>query len=587
MTRVLDAKTSIKSMRDAGYKNEAYAIAELMDNSIQASADLVELITFSKANDSGRKNIDSIAIFDNGKGMPPGLLQRSLSFGQGDNQHDSDGMGKFGFGLPSASISQCKHVDVWSWTNPDEIYKTHIDVDDMLDGNGEDVPAPTRDTLPDNIKKAIGDVLPDSGTVVLWSKIDRATWKTAAAISKHVEHEIGRMYRYYINRDENPVTIRFKSYEQEGSVYVLKGEPKVYRASDPLGLMRNTSAPELPGDFVNESCFEVVKDVREIQVRDENGEEHMVVLRWSIVKQSVVDAVLEQERSNGSNKTAGDTELGRYLKKNQGISVVRAGRELVLRKEILSKDEKWRWVGMEVSFPPALDSVFGVLNNKQDAVNFNILSKSDDADNEGFDNPLEYEKSLDVNDPIVGLYKVSQVIVDFKKEAKSALDIIKVQLPNRDDTPPNPDDPVSMPTGPSHLGDLDPEPLPDHDVLVASLVGQGIPKSVALVVARKVEKEKVRYLVQESELSTDAFFDVTHAQGITLILINKNHIFYENILANCDESQKRLIELAIGSFGYMEHSSRDNKLQKAQYQRTRNNWGVYLEDVLLAVSQGE
>jgi len=62
---------------------------------------------------------------------------------------------------------------------------------------------------------------------------------------------------------------------------------------------------------------------------------------------------------------------------------------------------------------------------------------------------------------------------------------------------------------------------------------------------------------------------------------------YSKGLANCDDSQNLLIELAIGSFGYMEHSSRDNKILKAQYQRTRNNWGVYLEDVLQAVSQGE
>ena len=35
---------AVNAMRDNGYKNAAYAIAELIDNSIQAGAKLVELL---------------------------------------------------------------------------------------------------------------------------------------------------------------------------------------------------------------------------------------------------------------------------------------------------------------------------------------------------------------------------------------------------------------------------------------------------------------------------------------------------------------------------------------------------------------
>lgn len=38
----------IKAMRDSGYKNAAYAVAELMDNSIQAEASNVELLCGEK-----------------------------------------------------------------------------------------------------------------------------------------------------------------------------------------------------------------------------------------------------------------------------------------------------------------------------------------------------------------------------------------------------------------------------------------------------------------------------------------------------------------------------------------------------------
>jgi len=39
---IVPASLDVKAMRDSGYKNAAYAIAELVDNSIQAGAAVVE-----------------------------------------------------------------------------------------------------------------------------------------------------------------------------------------------------------------------------------------------------------------------------------------------------------------------------------------------------------------------------------------------------------------------------------------------------------------------------------------------------------------------------------------------------------------
>ena len=40
----------VKSLRDNGYKNTAYAVAELIDNSIQHGSDKVDLICLEKIN---------------------------------------------------------------------------------------------------------------------------------------------------------------------------------------------------------------------------------------------------------------------------------------------------------------------------------------------------------------------------------------------------------------------------------------------------------------------------------------------------------------------------------------------------------
>ena len=42
------AHLAIEAMRDNGYKNTAYAVAELIDNSIQANANYVQIICKEK-----------------------------------------------------------------------------------------------------------------------------------------------------------------------------------------------------------------------------------------------------------------------------------------------------------------------------------------------------------------------------------------------------------------------------------------------------------------------------------------------------------------------------------------------------------
>ena len=55
---------------------------------------------------------------------------------------------------------------------------------------------------------------------------------------------------------------------------------------------------------------------------------------------------------------------------------MRAGRELLLDPGwCIGYDPRERWWGAEVEFPPALDEVFGVTNNKQAATHFSELAK--------------------------------------------------------------------------------------------------------------------------------------------------------------------------------------------------------------------
>lgn len=103
-----DPISLIESMRAVGYSVEA-AIADLVDNSISARADLVE-IKYDASDDP------FVAILDNGWGMAPDELTSAMRHGSGNptDAREPDDLGRFGLGLKTASLSQCRKLTVVS-----------------------------------------------------------------------------------------------------------------------------------------------------------------------------------------------------------------------------------------------------------------------------------------------------------------------------------------------------------------------------------------------------------------------------------------------------------------------------------------
>ena len=117
---IVSAKLTIEAMRDSGYKDTDHALAELIDNSIEARAGSVDVIAVEIPPDPdqryARPQISEIAVVDNGKGMDSIILRRALRFGDGTRlDRQERGIGRFGVGLPQSSISQCQrggHLDL-------------------------------------------------------------------------------------------------------------------------------------------------------------------------------------------------------------------------------------------------------------------------------------------------------------------------------------------------------------------------------------------------------------------------------------------------------------------------------------------
>ena len=77
--------------RSSDYKNSVYAIAEILDNSVDAEAKNIELITITKD-----KKITEIFFVDDGKGMSEKTLEKCVVFSEGTNTSGSKKTGYFG-----------------------------------------------------------------------------------------------------------------------------------------------------------------------------------------------------------------------------------------------------------------------------------------------------------------------------------------------------------------------------------------------------------------------------------------------------------------------------------------------------------
>ena len=107
-----NAEILMQSMRSMGYTFES-AVADIIDNSISANATNIE-IEFP----SDPSHI-YIAIIDDGDGMTKSELIKAMKYGSTNvnDKRDEKDLGRFGLGLKSASLSQCRRLTVISKKN--------------------------------------------------------------------------------------------------------------------------------------------------------------------------------------------------------------------------------------------------------------------------------------------------------------------------------------------------------------------------------------------------------------------------------------------------------------------------------------
>ncbi len=161
------APSFIESMRAVGYSLES-ALADIVDNSISAQATLVR-IEFRPFDEP------YVAILDNGKGMNSDELTQAMRHGgKGPIEMRSpQDLGRFGLGLKTASLSQCRKLWVVSLKEKKKLSALCWDLDLVskkkdwvlwVSDNEEEIKS-----LPH-----VEDIVRQGhGTVVIWQELDR------------------------------------------------------------------------------------------------------------------------------------------------------------------------------------------------------------------------------------------------------------------------------------------------------------------------------------------------------------------------------------------------------------------------------
>lgn len=159
------APTLIESTRAIGYSLEA-AIADIIDNSIAASASKADIFFFP---------VDGayIAILDNGKGMTDEELDLAMQYGSKNpgEERDSKDLGRFGLGLKTASLSQCRCLSVIT-KQGDNIYARRWDIDHVAEAGDWSLIVLDNEEIKD-IPQIKSLMEYETGTLVVWQKLDR------------------------------------------------------------------------------------------------------------------------------------------------------------------------------------------------------------------------------------------------------------------------------------------------------------------------------------------------------------------------------------------------------------------------------
>jgi hypothetical protein len=540
----------VRGMRDIGYKSTSYAVAELMDNAIQASAKRIDLIF--GFDDSTKPS--KLAIVDDGYGMEPQMVRAALVWGAGTRAGNRTGFGKYGYGLPSASVSQCHRVTVYSKTADGGWHSAYLDIDEI--GRGEwsgghriEMPPERAAELPrfvvDALKK-YGRWPLVSGTVVLWENLDRIDFKQRDKLRSKLVTDLGVIYRNYLL--DTPMTVDGVDVEPCDPLFLTEG----FRYYD-LDEDRAVGLPSAPVEIKDKQTGDVVGRMR---------------VRFARMPATFFRRP-EYKHTNKPGRVGTNARL-EVADANNGIIFLRDGRQIdvvrpprALASINVTTDRFW---AVEVDFDPALDDLFSITTSKQQI-------RPDDS---VWDMLKDKAKLFANIGEMRGEYKKEAArIASAAEDGKPAsVEAIEEAAKFRVTKPPK--------ETPARLREAE-ENLKQEARRRSAKSGVDVATVERELVA---EAEGKQHVVEAEDMPGAPFFRCVQRGGQRVLLLNVAHPFYSDVYAG-NGSSPRLragLEVLLWTLGEAEVDADPDTDRRRFYERERASvWTPYLSDSLTSL----
>ena len=307
------APNLIESMRSLGYSFET-AIADLVDNSISANAKNIKIFLTPD-------NSPELIIFDDGCGMDFNKLEEALRYGSRSpfENRDENDLGRFGLGLKSASLSQCRKLVVASKQN-NKIFCFSWDLDVIIDKKGwillqyndEEIRKLPRISLLDDV---------ESGTYILLQNFDRISSST---------DDLSKTITNYMNNTIDHLALVFHRFLEDNVKIFVNNE--LIEAIDPF-LTNHKSTQILRKQFIN-------------------IDNSIITIQTYKLKN------LNKMKKEDIKKVGGKDDL----KNNQGFYIYRNKRLIIWGTwfRLVKKEELSKLARIKVDIPTSLDYMWGL-----------------------------------------------------------------------------------------------------------------------------------------------------------------------------------------------------------------------------------
>jgi Histidine kinase-, DNA gyrase B-, and HSP90-like ATPase len=321
---VPSAARLIRSLRDIGYQTPE-AVADLIDNSVAAKAHNVYITVRWDGAESW------IRIVDDGQGMAGKEITEAMRYGSA-RAYDEEDLGKFGLGLKTASLSQCRRLTVASRaTRSSRMEVRQLDLDYIEEIDDWEVHALTAAERPGPVAEG----LTKRGTVVLWEDLDRILTYSDPGGGWAERH-----LKVLAEQIENHVAMVFHRF--------LQGEVRGRRLR-----MTINGTPIEPWDpYARDEAKTKALKKREYEISTPYGSGIVELEPFVLPPKSAFSSPTAWARMSGPND----------WNRQQGLYIYRANRLIQAGtwSRLRAMDEHTKLARIALSFPTELDAAFGI-----------------------------------------------------------------------------------------------------------------------------------------------------------------------------------------------------------------------------------